>query len=204
MRVLVAAAAVLVVAALSNCSPSGGGAAAQQAPPQAGVYQLDQRHASIYVRVNHMGFSRTVVRFNTISAELALNTEAPEQSRVEATIDAASIDSGLASFDGFLRGARFLNAAQNPQIRYESRTIQRTGETTARVTGDLTMNGQTHPLTLDVTFNGAGRNPFEAGSIAGFSATGTLSRAQWGLDAFAQLVADEVEFFVEAEFVTGR
>lgn len=186
------------------CGPSGHGAVAQQTHPPAGAYTLDPRHAAIYFRVNHLGFSHIVGRFNTFAAQLALDPQTPERSSVTATIQAQSIDSGVPSFDGFLRGERFLHASANPEIRFESRQIERTGPSTARIIGDLTMNGATHAVTLDATLNGSGRNPFESGSIAGFSAHGTLSRAQFGLDAFSQQVRDEVEFFIEAEFVTGR
>ena len=191
----------VIVLGLINCGPSGGGIAeAQQTPPQPGEYRLDQRHASVVFRVNHMGFSRTVGRFNGVEATLELNTEAPEQSSIAAAIDAASVDSGLSSFDAFLRSNRFLDATAHPQIRFVSRSVERTGGRTARIVGDLTMHGVTHPMTLDAVLNGAGPHPFDGRTMVGFSATGRISRAQFGLDAFPQQVADEIEILIEAEF----
>ena len=201
MKPVKALLAALVVVALANCGPSSGSiAAAQQTAPPSGAYRLDPRHASIVFRVNHMGFSRTVGRFNTFEANLNLNAQSPEQSSVSASIDAASIDSGLPSFDTFLRSGRFLNVDANPQIQFVSRSVERTGDRTARIVGDLTMNGVTQPLTLEAVLNGAGPHPFDGRTMSGFSATGRVSRAQFGLDAFPQQVADDVEILIEAEF----
>lgn len=201
MKTLKALLAVVVIVALANCGQSGGGIAeAQQATAQSGSYRLDPRHASIVFRVNHMGFSRTVGRFNRFEATLDLNADAPEQSSVTAVIEAASVDSGLSSFDDFLRSGRFLDAGANPQIRFVSTGVERTGDRTARITGDLTMHGVTHPVTLEAVLNGAGPHPFDGRTMAGFSATAHISRAQFGLNAFPQQVADDVEILIEAEF----
>jgi polyisoprenoid-binding protein YceI len=181
----------VIVLGLINCGPSGGGIAeAQQTPPQPGDYRLDQRHASLVFRVNHMGLARTVGRFNGIEATLDLNTDAPEQSRITAVIDAASVDSGLSSFDTFLRSNRFLDTAAHPQIRFVSRSVERTGDRAARITGDLTMHGVTRSVTLDAVLNGAGPHPFDGRIMAGFSATTHISRAQFGLNAFPEQVGD--------------
>jgi len=193
--------AALAFAMFASCGPPANTtASAQQALPQSGEYSLNARHASIVFRVNHMGFSRTVGRFNRFDAALTLDADAPERSAFTATVEAASIDSGLPSFDGFLRGDRFLNTDANPQIRFVSRAVERTGERTAQVRGDLTMNGATHPASFEVVLNGAGPHPFDGRFMAGFSAIGHVSRAQFGLNAFPQQVSDEIEILIEAEF----
>ena len=116
-----------------------------------------------------------------------------------ATIQTASLSSGDATRDEHVRGARWLDAAQFPTMEFRSTSVRRTGEQTAEVTGDLTLHGQTHPVTLTVSLNQIGRNP-AGGQAAGFSATGTLSRTAFGVGANVptSLIGDEVRITIEA------
>jgi polyisoprenoid-binding protein YceI len=174
---------------------------ARSPTPHSGRYELDPDHSSITMRVDHLGFSRIVVRFDRVAATLDLDADDPTRSSVDARIEAASISSGSPSFDAFLSGDRFLDAAAHPELTFVSRSIERSADAAARISGELTMNGVTHPVVLDAVLNAAGRSPFEPKYIVGFSATGALSRSQWGLGAFIPMVGDTVEFQIEAEFI---
>ena len=213
-------AALIMIAALSACAaaPDGpardiAGAPAAAAPAasfttaveaESGRYELDPRHASVVWRVRHQGLSWYVARFAEIGATLDFDAEDPSRSRLEAHVDANSVDTGLpGGAAGFNQSiARALGAQTAPDIALSVRSIERTGENTGRMIADLTMNGQTHPASFDVVFNGETRDILRGGKrVLGFSATGRIDRTQWGVDAWRQFVGAAVEIAIEAEFV---
>lgn len=181
-----------------------GTAAAQTEIPRGGVYQADPRHTSVTFSVGHMGLSRTVGRFGAVEATLTLDAETIENSRLVAVIPVTSVDSGLADFDRFLSGGQFMDAAAYPEIRFETTRVERTGPRTARVAGDLTLHGQTHQETMDVTFNSARTHPFDGRYMTGFSAVMTIHRARYGLTAFAEMVDDAITIEIESELALPR
>lgn len=171
-----------------------------------GAYRLDPRHATVTFRIRHMGLAWLTARFDAEAGELTLDPEDPSRSRLTASADAASVNTGVLTRDGeraFDRQiARALGADSTPQISFTSTSIERTGAHTARVTGDLTMNGQTHPAALDVTFDGAAIDPLRGGqTVLGFSAHGQIDRSQWGVTEWSAFAGDEVQIVIEAEFV---
>ncbi len=169
-----------------------------------GAYTLDPSHASLVWRVGHANdMSRYTARFDSLDAELDFDPARPELARLSVTVDAASVSTGLPDFDDKIAThARLFDAANHPQIRFESRSIRPTGARTGEVTGDLTLRGQTRPVTLDVTFNGGAFDPLRRADAIGFSATGVLVRSEFGADAFINFgVGDEVELMIEAEFL---
>ncbi|MDX2237687.1 MAG: YceI family protein [Hyphomonadaceae bacterium] len=171
-----------------------------------GAYRLDRNHASVLFRIRHMDLAWFTGRFDTIEATLELNGERPELSKLNAQIGAASVNSGVLAdngerrFDGVI--ARALGAETSPQITFASTAIERTDATHARVTGDLTLNGQTHPATLDVTFDGARVDPLRGGAmVLGFSAYGTIDRTQWSVSDWRAFTGEIVQIVIEAELV---
>lgn len=183
----------------------------------AGAYSLDKNHASITWRVNHLGTSNYVARFDEFDAELTFDPDNPTESALSVTIDVTSLSLDFSnpdnpdSFYDELMGypteeneegdQRFFRATQFPTISFEATGMEVTGENTGTVTGDLSFMGQTHPLTLDVTYNGV-RQGFGGGApVIGFSGTTTVTRSEWGMDAAVPFIGDEVEVWVEAEFV---
>jgi polyisoprenoid-binding protein YceI len=172
----------------------------------AGEYRLDPRHATVLFRIRHMGLAWVTARFDTKAATLMLDPADPSRSQLRASVDADSVNTGVLNADGersFDQAvARALGEAQTPIIGFASTSIERTGQHTARVSGDLTMNGQTHPLALDVTFDGAAVDPLRGGAtVLGFSAHGSFDRTQWGVGAWRAFTGDEVQIVIEAEFV---
>ena len=176
---------------------------AETTPPAelaAGAYRLDPEHAALLFKVDHLGFSQLVGRFNRFDASLEFDPANPGASRLAVEVDAASIDFGLLLFEEDLRGPDWFDVARYPQARFESRTIEVTGANTGRVTGDLTLHGMTRPVTLDVTFNGGGESLLTGRYTLGFAAAGTISRSAFGLGAYAPAVGDEVVLEIHAEF----
>lgn len=165
-----------------------------------GRYTLDKSHGYVNFSYTHLGFSRPIVRFNVLDATLDLDSEAPENSSVEVTIDPASVDSGVDEFDGHLRGERFFQVEEYPEITFVSTAYESDGPATGKLTGDLTIKGVTKPVTLDVTLNNAAEHPMANVPAVGFSARGFVNRSDWGLDYAVPAVTDEVELIIEAEF----
>lgn len=172
----------------------------------AGVYRLDPRHATVNFRIRHMGLAWLTARFDSEAGELTLDPDDPSRSRLVASVDAASVNTGVLDRNGervFDRQiARALGAERTPQITFVSTAITRTGPHTARVAGDLAMNGQTRPATFDVTFAGAAVDPLRGGqTVLGFSAYGVIDRTQWGVTEWRAFAGDDVQIVIEAEFV---
>jgi polyisoprenoid-binding protein YceI len=172
----------------------------------AGVYRLDPRHATVLFRIRHIGLAWLTARFDSEAGELTFDPDDPARSRLVASVDAASVNTGVLDRNGE-RGfdrqiARALGAERTPQITFASTAIERTGAHTARVSGDLTMNGQTHPAAFDVTFAGAAVDPLRGGqTVLGFSAYGVIDRTQWGVTEWRSFAGAEVQIVIEAEFV---
>ena len=173
----------------------------------AGDYKLDPRHASVQFRIRHENqLAWFTARFNTRDATLSLNPADPSQSHLSASVDPNSIDTGLPDTGdavGFNHAiAQAIGVANTRQISFTSTAIQRTGEFTADIAGDLTMNGQTHPAVLHATFDGAVVDPLRGNKqVLGFSAHGTIKRSDWGATQWAIVASDEVQIVIEAELV---
>jgi polyisoprenoid-binding protein YceI len=171
-------------------------------------FGLDPFHTEILASYDHLGNSRAFVNFREFDGEVILDRENPANSSINLTIVADSIDSGIAVFDNHLKSADFFAVETFPEITFVSTAVEPTGDTTARVTGDLTIKDNTRPVVLDVTLNYLGEHqlaafvPDYAGlEVAGFSATTTLLRSDFGVDMMVPLVSDEVQLIIETELL---
>jgi polyisoprenoid-binding protein YceI len=166
-----------------------------------GAYRLDPEHATILLKIDHLGFSRLVGRFDRFDATLDFDPQQPEAAKLVAVIDVASIDLDLPAFEQDLRGPGWLDVERYPEARFESRAIAITGDNMGEITGDLTLHGVTAPVTLDVTFNGGGSNLLTGAYTLGFEAHGTVLRSTFGLGAYAPAIGDDVLLEIHAEFL---
>jgi polyisoprenoid-binding protein YceI len=175
----------------------------RQAPP-AGVYSIDSVHSHLGFSVRHLAIARVRGRFREFSGTINI-AEVPEQSSAEATIQAASIDTGDPDRDAHLRSPEFLDVERYPVIVYRSTSVQAADGDQWEVKGDLTIRDRTRPVTMLVEFEGTGQDPW--GNVrAGFAATATMNRDDWGvswnqaLEAGGFLVGKElkVELNIEA------
>jgi polyisoprenoid-binding protein YceI len=169
-----------------------------------GAYTLDPNHWSVTFDVDHLKYSRVVMRFDRAKATLRLDPAAPARNSVEVEIDAASLDTNDKTLDKLVTGSALLDAARYPVIRFDSTGFEPTGADTAKLTGQLTVHGASTPVTLDVKFNGAAPNPLTREPTVGFSATGTFNRSSLGLAKWYPAVGDDVHVRIEAEFVQHR
>jgi polyisoprenoid-binding protein YceI len=165
----------------------------------AGDYVLDKSHASLTVRVPHMGFSNYTMRFDRLEGGFAYNPADWTTAKATITVDPASINTGAASFDKEIAGPKFFDAARYPTISFVSTAVSgQDGK--GQVTGDLTFHGVTKPVTLDVVFNGVGPGMLGAGTRLGFSGTTRIKRSDFGVTAVDNLVGDDVDLQFEVEF----
>lgn len=148
-----------------------------QVPP-AGTWEIDTAHSSVVAVAKHMMVAKTRGHFGSFNGTLHVG-ETPEESWAEATIDAATIDTGVEMRDNHLRSADFLDVETYPAITFRSTKVEVTGEDTFRLHGDLTIRGKTQPVILDVEYQGMVGDP--KGNRAGFSATGEIDREAFGM-----------------------
>lgn len=178
-----------------------------------GVYKLDPTHASIIFKVDHLGISQYTARFTRFDASLELDSINPQNSRVTAEIDPASLETdypkGGLDFNAVLQGESWFSVIKFPKITFRSKKIELTGANTARIIGKLGMHGITKDVVLEGKFNGGyAKMPMgPSDSRIGFSAKGVLKRSDFGIsygipkEGSNMGVGDSVEFNIEAEFI---
>ena len=158
---------------------------------------IDKSHAHVTFTADHLGFSVVHGQFREFDADIAFDPERIEDASVRFTIKAESVDTFWPRRDEHIRSADFLNVAEHPEITFVSTAVARTGDNTAAVTGDLTMIGETRPVTFEATLNKLGPNPFTNQPLAGFTVTGEIRRADWGMtyggDAFAAVIPVRID-----------
>ena len=167
---------------------------------EGGAYRLDADHTALLWKVNHLGFTKYVGRFERVEASLDFDPKAAAASRLEVIVETASNDSSDPKLDQDLRGSSWFDATTFPQIVFRSTAIDVTSENTGRVTGDLTLHGVTRPVVLDVAFNGGATDLITGRYTLGFAATGTFKRSEFGIDDYIPAIGDEVQLEIYAEF----
>ena len=167
---------------------------------QAAPFDLDPSHAVLVFEVNHLGFSDTIGTFNAFSADLDIDVDEPEKSQAKFVFDAASVDTNWDARDEHLRNADFLNVEVHKEVVFEVTGISLQSDTTALVTGDLTLLGVTRPVTFDTQLNNWGPHPFrEEQQVIGFTAEGEIQRSEWGMTTFSPAVGETVKLKLSFE-----
>ena len=172
----------------------------------AGTYALDPAHTLVGWEVNHFGFNDYFGIFGDIEGTMTLDPANVEASKFDITIPIASVavpSEGLR--DHLLRAGKdggepdFFGADPEP-ARFVSTSVRRTGDTSAVVSGQLTMNGETGPVTMAVDFTGAGTNPMNEAATVGFHARARIDRRDWGVDYGVPMVGAMVDLDISAAF----
>lgn len=172
---------------------------ADPAKAPAGSYELDKRHASLLVKILHMGgFSRYTLRMTELSGEFTLDPTNWQATQARITVDPKSVATGDGAFDKVISG--WFEPAKYPTITFVSAKAAGV-DGRGTITGDLTLHGVTKPVTLDVVFNGFGPGLLGAGTRMGFSGSTKIRRSEFGLTQARQFAGDEVELQFEVEFV---
>jgi len=159
-------------------------------------YKLDLEHSNIVFVTDHLGFSKMIGQFQEFDGSSV------EGVAVEVVVRTASIDTDHEARDKHLTSPDFFNAQEFPEMTFKSTAVEATGDKTAKLTGDLTLLGVTKPITLDVTLNKADAHPMDPSVfVAGFSATGTVKRSDFGMQYGQGAIGDDVALWVEIEAI---
>lgn len=185
-----------LVAVLALC---GGVLAAT--PAAAKNYVFDPVHTQILFSVEHLGFSFSHGAFTVFSGGFSFDPAAVEKSKVDVTIQSASVDLNDDKWNAHLKNADFLDVEQHPTIVFKSTSVEKTGDNTGKLHGDLTILAETKPVTLDVTWNKSGVHPYSKQFVAGFSATGTVKRSDFGMTYGLPGIGDDVKLVIQVEGV---
>ncbi len=172
------------------------GTAVQAEPAK---YMLDASHSQIVFSYSHLGFSTTYGMFSGFEGEIMFDADAPEASSVSVSMPVKSMITGWDARTQHFMSPDFLNAAEDYDVTFVSTAIEVTGDNTAAITGDLTLNGVTKAVTLDTVMNKNDTNPMANKPWLGFDATTTVLRSDFGLGAFAPAVSDEVALNISIE-----
>ena len=163
------------------------------------VYEFDKAHTQVLFFVDHLGFSKSQGEFLDFDGSFTFNRADPTTSHVEVTIQTDSIDMDDEKWDAHMKNEDFFDVEKFPTMLFKSTKIEKTGSKTAHIIGDLTILETTKPVTLNVTFNKAGVHTFNQKYVAGFSATATVKRSDFGIKYGLPLIGDDVEIRLEVE-----
>ncbi|WP_071872211.1 YceI family protein [Atopomonas hussainii] len=165
-------------------------------------YVIDKKgqHAFINFKISHLGYSWLYGTFNDFDGTFSYDEAAPEASKVQVTINTASVDSNHAERDKHLRSGDFLNVDKHPQASFVSTGVAMTGEKTADISGDLTLNGVTKPVVIKAALTGMGQDPW-GGYRAGFEGTTTLKLKDFDIAMDLGPASQEVQLILSVEGV---
>jgi polyisoprenoid-binding protein YceI len=165
-------------------------------------YEIDIEgmHASIQFRIQHLGFSWLVGRFNEFSGRFSYDPEHPENASVQVQINPASIDSNHAKRDKHLRDKDFLYVDKFPQASFVSTAVTASGDDKLTINGELTLRGVTRPVSIHANKVGSGPDPW-GGFRLGFSGTTTLVLKDFGIEKFLGPASTQVELLLDIEGV---
>lgn len=167
-------------------------------------YTLDSSHSQAVFNYNHLGFSTTYGMFSGFAGEIMFDEADPAASSVDVSIDTSSLITGWEARTGHFLTGDFFDAENAPKITFKSTSIEVTGDKTANITGDLTLNGITKPVVLDTTLNQQGEHPMAKQQWLGFDATTTIVRSDFDMGQFAPFVADDVKLHISVEAMLAQ
>lgn len=163
-------------------------------------YAIDKQgqHAFVNFKISHLGYSWLYGTFKDFDGTFSFDAANPEASKVNVTLKTASVDTNHAERDKHIRSADFLNASKHATATFESTSVKSTGEDTADVTGNLTLNGVTKPVVIAAKFIGEGKDPW-GGYRAGFEGTTTLTLKDFDISMDLGPASQTVELIISVE-----
>ena len=170
-------------------------------PARAETWRLDPVHTRVAFSVDHAGLSQAIGTFAGVRGRLDFDPDRPTAARVELTVPLATLELGDAKWRDAVLDGTFLDAGDHPDAHFVSTGIETVDADRLRIAGTLTLRGVAQPVVLDATLNAVKRHPLTRRRSVGFSATATLSRRAFGLDAWPNVIGDAVELLIEVEAV---
>jgi polyisoprenoid-binding protein YceI len=175
------------------------------APAEIAHYALDPVHTRVLFAVSHAGFSQAMGTVSGSHGELWFDPDDWSRAKLTVEVPLDRLDMGDAKWTRAVQAANLLDTAKYPVARFVSKQVEAVDATHARVCGDLAIHGVTRDACMDVAFNQLKRHPLPPfRRTAGFSATATLKRSDFGIDAWKSVIGDEVSVRIEAEALRAR
>ncbi|MBU1329151.1 MAG: YceI family protein [Gammaproteobacteria bacterium] len=163
-------------------------------------YAIDKQgqHAFVNFKISHLGYSWLYGTFKDFDGSFTFDAAAPEASKVNVTLNTDSVDTNHAERDKHIRSADFLNVSKNPTATFASTSVKSTGEGTADITGDLTLNGVTKPVVIAAKFIGEGKDPW-GGYRAGFEGSTTIKLKDFDITKDLGPASESLELIISIE-----
>ncbi|ORM64581.1 hypothetical protein PRCB_16825 [Pantoea rodasii] len=164
-------------------------------------YKFDKegQHAFVQFRIQHLGYSWLYGTFKDFDGTFTFDEANPAADKVSVTLNTASLDTNHAERDKHIRSADFLNTAKFPQATFTSTAVKKEGKD-YKITGDLTLNGVTKPITLDAKLLGEGKDPW-GGYRAGFEANGEIALKEFNITKDLGPASQKAELIISVEGV---
>lgn len=202
MKKTIARTATVLLFGLASAShvPAQQPASTSPVTVQAGIYKVESYHTQVSFSLSHFGFSHFSGFFSGASGTLQIDPAKLAAAKLDVTLPIQSVTTTVAKLDEELKGNQWFDAAQFPTATFTSTKVTPTGKGRATITGNLTLHGVTHPVTLTAHFVGAGLNPMNKAYTMGFDASGTIRRSDFGVKTYVPLVGDEVQLTIAGAF----
>jgi len=179
-----------------------GGALMGAGQAMAADYAIDKQgqHAFVNFKISHLGYSWLYGTFKDFDGSFSFDAAKPQDSKVNVTLNTTSVDTNHAERDKHIRSDDFLNVSEHPTATFASTSVKSTGEGTADITGDLTLNGVTKPVVIAAKFIGEGKDPW-GGYRAGFEGSTTLKLKDFDISKNLGPASESVELIISVEGV---
>jgi polyisoprenoid-binding protein YceI len=164
------------------------------------VIDKEGQHAFVNFKISHLGYSWLYGTFKDFDGSFSFDEKNPQASKVKVSLKTASVDTNNAERDKHLRSGDFLNVDKHPSATFESTAVKSTGQGTADITGNLTLNGVTKPVVIAATFVGQGDDPW-GGYRAGFAGSTKLKLKDFDIQKDLGPASQEVELIISIEGV---
>lgn len=172
---------------------------ATSAPALAATYEIDARHTQVFFTYTHGGYSHLRGRLTEVSGSFDFDPADPAKSSIDVQLPLSSLSTGVPKLDAHLQSADFFDAAQFPTARFRSTAVKVKAKDKLEVSGELTLKGVTRPVVFEVTINSTAPSSFTRMPAAGFDASTTIKRSEFGVDAMLGMVPDEVRIDISME-----
>ncbi len=172
-------------------------AAAVSAAPV--TYTVDTTHSRVTFYINHFGFSNSVGEFKLADGTFIFDNDDWSKSKVDAKIPVQTLELGDLKWNTHVLSPDFLESTKYPEITFVSKKVEKLDATHGKLHGELTIKGVTKSVVLDLTVNKVGEHPIRKTQAAGFTATTTVKRTEFGVSLYAPAVADDVVIRIEVE-----
>jgi polyisoprenoid-binding protein YceI len=171
------------------------------------AWEIDLAHSHVSFVATHMMISKVRGEFTVLGGNVEYDEETPAETSVDVYVSAASINTRNTDRDAHLQSEDFLAAAEYPEIRFSSTSVDVIDDNHAKLHGELTIRDVTKPITLDVEYIGKAKDPFQGRTSVGFRGEGTINRKEWGLtwnqalETGGVLVGEQIDINIDLELV---